>query len=117
MASQIEKRTIAISLLLPGKVYQSLGDTSFVIARKAGEGFEIEIGRVVPESYSDDFMSHTYHPFKNRRKQPWAGRLVKATTAAEAARLFGEFCDIIATRSKLPAGEPIGSVSREARNG
>ena len=91
-----------------GRAISAMSDTKFVLVRIVTGGYEVECGWGVEESYDGDYMSYTYHPFKNGRMQPWEGRKVTVPSSAEAAELFNAWKQAVTSGWKPTRGERIG---------
>lgn len=107
-----EQIAVEIAKLTSGKAFQMRGDAVFALVRPVEGGYQVECGVRVDEGYSDDYMSHTYHPFKNNKMQPWVGRQILCATAHEAAGTYADWRDKVNGHSLPDSGRKIGSVIR-----
>jgi hypothetical protein len=74
--------------------------------------YQVDCGWGVEEAHDDDYLTATYHPFKDGFKQPWTGCRFNFYTATEAIEKYCAVRDAIKNGRKISGGEVIGSVAR-----
>jgi hypothetical protein len=103
----------ATQQITPGNTWGAGLDQCFYFLRVGLDGtYSVECGWAVQESFDDDYLSASYHPFKGGRAKPWVGRKMTGLTGEQAAQKFDEWKAAVLARRCPTDGDIIGSVTR-----